>query len=76
MQIAELKQECAYVEQGNECDGRGDFEGAVAAYDLALSICPEDADALFDKGQTLVKMGMPQAATACFNQAVALYAGA
>jgi tetratricopeptide (TPR) repeat protein len=76
MQIAELKQECEYVEYGNTCDSQGDFEGAVAAYDRALSIFPEDADAIFNKGETLVKMGEPTAATACFARAMALYAGA
>lgn len=76
MQIGELKQECAYVEHGNVCDSQGDFEGALAHYDRALRIFPEDADALFDKGQTLVKCGRQQEATACFTQAMALYAGA
>jgi tetratricopeptide (TPR) repeat protein len=76
MRIAELKQECAFVEYGNTCDNRGDYEGALAAYDHALSIFPEDADAIFDKGETLVKMGRPAEATVCFAQAMALYAGA
>ncbi len=75
MQIAELKQECKYVEYGNVCDSKGLYEEALDAYDRALRIFPEDADALFDKGETLVKIGRPQEATAYFTQAMQLYAG-
>ncbi len=75
MQIAELKQECAYVEYGNVCDSRGLYEEALDAYDRALRIFPEDADALFDKGETLVKIGRQQEATAHFAQAMQLYVG-
>jgi tetratricopeptide (TPR) repeat protein len=75
MQIAELKQVCEYVEYGNVCDSQGRYDAALAAYDNALRIFPEDADALFDKGETLVKIGRPQDATACFTQAMQLYAG-
>ena len=76
MQIAELKQECEYVEYGNVCDSQGRFVEALDAYDRALRIFPEDADALFNKGDTLVKIGRPQEATAYFAQAMQLYAGA
>ncbi len=76
MQIAELKQECAFVEHGNLCDSQGDYEGALADYDRALAIVPGDADVLFDKGETLVKIGRTQEASACFAQAMALYVGA
>jgi tetratricopeptide (TPR) repeat protein len=76
MQITELKQECAYVEHGNLCDSQGDYEGALADYDRALKIFPEDADALFNKGETLVKIGKRQEATSYFSQAIALYVGA
>ncbi len=63
MQIAEIKQECEFVEYGNVCDSQGLYEKALDAYDRALRIFPDDADALFDKGETLVKMGRPQEAT-------------
>lgn len=76
MQIAELKQECGYVEYGNVCDSQGLYEMALDAYDRALGIFPDDADALFDKGATLVKIGRPDEATAYFTQAVKLYVGA
>ena len=76
MQIAEMKQECEFVEYGNVCDSQGLYEAALDAYDRALKIFPEDADALFDKGETLVKIGRPQEATAYFAQAMQLYVGA
>jgi tetratricopeptide (TPR) repeat protein len=76
MQLAEVKQACEYVEYGNICDSQGLYEKALDAYDRALRIIPDDADALFDKGETLVKIGRPQEATACFTQAMQLYAGA
>ncbi|NLX49578.1 MAG: tetratricopeptide repeat protein [Methanospirillum sp.] len=75
MQIAELKQECGYVEYGNFCDSRGLYVEALDAYDRALTIFPDDADALFDKGETLVKVGREQEATAYFTQAMQLYLG-
>ena len=75
MQIAELKQECAYVEYGNLCDSRGLYEEALKAYDRALGIFPEDADALFDKGETLAKIGREQEATTYFAQAMQFYVG-
>lgn len=76
MQISEFRQECEYVEYGNICDGQGRYDEALAAYDRALSIIPDDADALFDKGETLVKIGRAQEATAYFAQAIELYVGA
>ena len=76
MQIAEFRQECRYVDYGNACDSQGLFEEALKAYDRALRIVPDDADALFDKGETLEKCGRSQEATACFEQAMKLYVGA
>jgi tetratricopeptide (TPR) repeat protein len=76
MQIAEFRQECRYVDYGNACDSQGLYEEALKAYDRALRIVPDDADALFDKGETLEKCGRPQEATACFEQAMKLYVGA
>lgn len=76
MQITELRQECEYIEYGNACDFQGRYDEALAAYDRALTIVPDDADVLFDKGETLVKCGRAQEATACFAQAIQLYVGA
>lgn len=76
MEIAELRQECEYIEYGNACDIQGRYDEALAAYDRALTIVPDDADVLFDKGETLVKCGRTREATACFAQAMQLYAGA
>jgi len=76
MQITELKQECGYVEYGNVCDSQGLYEMALDAYDRALRIFPDDADALFDKGETLAKIGRQDEAAAYFTQAMNLYVGA
>jgi len=75
MNMEDLKQEHEFVEQGNMLDSQGKYEKAVAAYDSALAIDPGDADALFDKAQTLVKLGMIPEAMKCFDTASAMYVG-
>jgi tetratricopeptide (TPR) repeat protein len=73
MDMEDVKQERRYVEQGNLLDGQGKFEKAVAAYDRALEIVPDDADALYDKGETLVKLGRVPEAMKCFETATQMY---
>jgi tetratricopeptide (TPR) repeat protein len=75
MNMEDLKQEHEYVEQGNMLDSQGLYKKAIAAYDSALAIDPGDADALYDKGQTLVKLGMIPEAMKCFDTASAMYVG-
>ncbi len=50
-------------------------EKALAAYDSALRIDPEDADAWYDKGETLNKMGRHAEAAKCIATAIDLYCG-
>lgn len=67
-----LKKAQEWVEQGNRLDTRGQFEEAIAAYDNALAIIPGDADAIFDKGETLAKLGKIPEAMKCFETATQL----
>lgn len=73
MEIAELMRERDCVEQGNRLDSQGEYQKAIAAYNHALSIDPEDADALFNKGKTLVKIGQLAEAQKLFDAAIAMY---
>jgi tetratricopeptide (TPR) repeat protein len=68
-----LQKEHDCVEHGNLRDSQGMYEKAIAAYDIALGIDPEDADALFDKGITLKKMGNHAEGSKYIEQAVSLY---
>jgi tetratricopeptide (TPR) repeat protein len=73
MDLQELKREHDCVEHGNLLDSQGLFDKAIAAYDSALRIDPTDADALYDKGETLVKLGRVPEAMKCFDTATQLY---
>lgn len=73
MDVKDLKQEREMVEQANILDSQGKYEKAIAAYDSALEIVPDDADVLFDKGETLVKLGRIPEAMKCFETATQLY---
>jgi tetratricopeptide (TPR) repeat protein len=75
MQIADLKRQHDCVEHGDLRDSQGEFEKAIKAYDRALRIIPEDADVLFNKGQTLQKMGRLGEAQKCYEQAIRMYVG-
>jgi len=75
MQLTDLKQQHDCVEHGNLRDSQGEFEKAIKAYDRALKIIPEDADVLFNKGQTLQKMGKLVEAQKCYEQAIRMYVG-
>jgi tetratricopeptide (TPR) repeat protein len=73
MKFAEVQQEREFVQQGDQYDSKGQYDQALAAYDRALGIDPEDADAWYDKAETLVKMGRGDEARTCFQQAMGLY---
>lgn len=75
MLLSELQREHDCVEYGNLRDSQGRYDEALAAYDSALRIDPEDADALFDKGETLEKMGNLLEAKMFYDRAMALYNG-
>ncbi len=73
MELHQLQREHDCVEHGNLRDNQGLYEKAISAYDIALGIDPEDADALFDKGITLKKMGKQAEGAKYIDQAVSLY---
>lgn len=75
MLLSELQREHDCVEYGNLRDSQGRYDEALAAYDSALRIDPDDADALFDKGETLEKMGNLLEAKKFYDRAMALYNG-
>ncbi len=75
MDMTDLKREQDCVEIGNLRDSQGKYENAIAAYNSALRIVPDDADVLFDKGETLVKMGNLTEARKCFDLALSMYNG-
>jgi tetratricopeptide (TPR) repeat protein len=73
MNAEDVKQEQKIVERGNTLDSQGKLEMAIAAYDQALEIVPDDADVIFDKGETLVKLGRVPEAMKCFDTATQMY---
>ncbi len=75
MELVLLQRERDCVEYGNLRDNEGQYEKALAAYDSALRIDPEDADAWYNKGETLNKMGRHAEAAKCIATAIDLYCG-
>jgi tetratricopeptide (TPR) repeat protein len=75
MELAQIKQEEDLVKVGNTHDSQGRYEEAIESYDKALQIDPDDADAWFDKGETLKKMGKLTEAEKCFEKSTNLYCG-
>ena len=75
MDTEDLKEQRKYVERGDLFDRLGKYEDAIIAYDNALDIVPDDADVLYDKAETLVKLGRVPEATQCFDTATQMYLG-
>jgi tetratricopeptide (TPR) repeat protein len=75
MELDQLKRENEWVQQGNLKDSQGNYEEAIADYDKALQIDPDDADALFDKAETLQKMGKFKEAEKLVEKALNEYVG-
>jgi tetratricopeptide (TPR) repeat protein len=73
MDSDELKHEKELVTEGDLLDSKGQYEKAIADYDKALQIDPDNADVWFDKGETLKKMGKLAEAEKCFEMATKLY---
>lgn len=73
MDMEDIKKLQELVDQANKLDSQGKYEKAVAAYDNALAIVPNDADVLYDKGETLVKLGRIPEAMKCFDTATQMY---
>jgi tetratricopeptide (TPR) repeat protein len=75
MELDQLKKEQDWVNEGNLKDSQGKYEEAIADYDKALQIDPDDADALFDKAETLQKMGKRKEAELLVEKALNEYVG-
>jgi tetratricopeptide (TPR) repeat protein len=75
MELDQLKKENDWVREGNLKDSQGKYEEAIADYDKALQIDPDDADALFDKAETLQKMGKFKEAEKLVEKALNEYVG-
>jgi Flp pilus assembly protein TadD len=57
---------------GNAAYAQGDFQGALESYELALKKNPNDAAALNNLGQALVRVGRAKEALSHFERAAAL----
>jgi tetratricopeptide (TPR) repeat protein len=57
---------------GNALFNLGQYEAAIAAYDQALKIKPDDHEALNNKGIALRRLGQYEAAIAAYDQALAI----
>jgi tetratricopeptide (TPR) repeat protein len=73
MDMEDIRKLQEIVEAADKLDMQGKYEKAVAAYDNALAIDPDDADVLFDKGETLLKLGRTPEAMKCFDTATQMY---
>jgi tetratricopeptide (TPR) repeat protein len=75
MELAQIKQEEDWVKLGNIHDSQGRYEEAIDSYDKALQIDPDDAEAWFNKGLTLKKMGKHSEGMRSIETAINLYIG-
>ena len=60
---------------GNCQDCLDKLEDAIASYDTALQLDPENAEAWFNKGMTLKKKGQINESTQCIEKCINLYCG-
>jgi tetratricopeptide (TPR) repeat protein len=65
----------AYILLGNCQDCQGKPEDAIASYDKALQIDPGHADAWFNKGMSLKKLGQAKESTLCVEKSIDIYCG-
>jgi len=59
-----------YFEQGNLFAASNDHEGALASFERALAINPDDHQALYNKGNALSALGRKEDAIACYDAAL------
>jgi tetratricopeptide (TPR) repeat protein len=65
----------AYAQLGNCQDCLEKFEDAIAAYNKALHIDPDNAETWFNKGMSLKKNGQIDAGTKCIEKSINLFCG-
>jgi len=75
MELDKIKIKQDLVKEGDICDSQGRYEEAINFYDKVLQIDPDDADAWFNKGITLKKMGKHSEGTRSIETAINLYIG-
>jgi tetratricopeptide (TPR) repeat protein len=63
----------AHTMLGNCQDCLDKLEDAIASYDTALRIDPDNAEAWFNKGMTLKKQGQITESTKCVEKCISLY---
>lgn len=68
--LANPKHARAWNIMGNCLDGLGRYEDALQSYDASLELDPSNADVLFNKAQTLEKMGRDFDAQVLMDKAV------
>lgn len=73
MDMEDIRKLQEIVEAADKLDMQGKYEKAVEFYDNALAIDPDDADVLYDKGETLIKLGRTPEAMKCFDTATQMY---
>jgi Flp pilus assembly protein TadD, contains TPR repeats len=61
--------------KGNVLDRTGKFEEALCCYDSAIKLDPSNADILFNKAETLEKMGREKDAKRIMGKAVKMEVG-
>lgn len=61
-----------HFEQGNLFAASTEWEAAIAAYDAAIAIQPDDHQALYNKGNALVNLDRYEEAIAAFDAAIAI----
>ncbi len=65
----------AHLLMGNCQDCMDNVDEALASYDKALWIDPDNAEVWFNKGMTLKKIGNLKEATMCIEKCIDLYCG-
>ena len=61
-----------WIEQGNILMADQDYNTAIASYDQALVIKPDDSAAFYNKGNALSALGRKEEAITCYDQALAI----
>lgn len=61
--------------RGMAFHGKGDYSKAISCFRSGLEKDPEDVDAWFDCGESLVQLGRTEEALDCYTRAVSLCSG-